>query len=106
MPDGPVAVEFDDVRFAYPSADKVSLASLEEVATLDTRGGAEVLHGVSFRVEPGQLVALVGTSGSGKSTIASLVPRLYDVDARRGAAGRRRRARPVVRLDPRDARAW
>ena len=58
----------------------MSLASLEEVATLDTRGGAEVLHGVSFRVEPGQLVALVGSSGSGKSTIASLVPRLYDVD--------------------------
>ena len=80
IPDGPVDVEFDDVRFAYPSADKVSLASLEEVATLDTRGGTEVLHGVSFRVEPGQMVALVGTSGSGKSTIASLVPRLYDVD--------------------------
>src|SRR5206468_11168893 len=56
VPDGPVGVEFDDVRFAYPSADKVSLASLEEVATLDTRGGTEVLHGVSFRVEPGQLV--------------------------------------------------
>jgi ATP-binding cassette subfamily C protein len=81
LPDGPVAVEFDDVRFGYPAADKVSLASLEEVAMLDTRGGAEVLHGVSFRVEPGQVVALVGTSGSGKSTIASLVPRLYDVDS-------------------------
>jgi ABC-type multidrug transport system fused ATPase/permease subunit len=81
VPDGPTAVEFDDVRFAYPSADKVSLASLEEVATLDTRGGVEVLHGVSFRVEPGQMVALVGTSGSGKSTIASLAPRLYDVDS-------------------------
>ena len=81
VPDGPVALEFDDVRFAYPSADKVSLASLEEVATLDTRGGVEVLHGVSFRVEPGQVVALVGTSGSGKSTIAALAPRLYDVDA-------------------------
>jgi len=81
VPAGPAAVEFDDVRFSYPSADKVSLASLEEVATLDSRGGAEVLHGVSFRVEPGQLVALVGTSGSGKSTIASLLPRLYDVDS-------------------------
>ena len=81
VPDGPVSVEFDDVRFAYPAADKVSLASLEEVAVLDTRGGAEVLHGVSFRVEPGQLVALVGSSGGGKSTIASLMPRLYDVDS-------------------------
>jgi ABC-type multidrug transport system fused ATPase/permease subunit len=81
VPPGPVALEFDDVRFAYPSADKVSLASLEEVAVLDTRGGDEVLHGISFRVEPGQLVALVGSSGSGKSTIASLVPRLYDPDA-------------------------
>src|SRR5205814_8991852 len=65
----------------YPSAERVSLASLEEVATLDTRSGVEVLHGVSFRVEPGQLVALVGSSGAGKSTMASLVPRLYDVDS-------------------------
>ncbi|PPF44828.1 ABC transporter [Pseudoclavibacter sp. AY1F1] len=81
VPDGPVSVEFDDVHFGYPSADKVSLASLEEVATLDTRGGEEVLHGVSFRIEPGQTVALVGTSGAGKSTIAQLLSRLYDVDS-------------------------
>ncbi|ULN34434.1 ABC transporter ATP-binding protein [Mycolicibacterium smegmatis] len=81
VPDGPVTVEFDDVRFSYPSADKVSLASLEEVAELDHRGGDEVLHGISFRAEPGQMVALVGSSGAGKSTIASLVARLYDVDA-------------------------
>jgi ABC-type multidrug transport system fused ATPase/permease subunit len=80
IPEGPVSLEFDNVRFAYPSADKVSLASLEEVAVLDTRGGEEVLKGVSFRVEPGQIVALVGSSGAGKSTIASLAPRLYDVD--------------------------
>lgn len=81
VPPGPVAVEFDDVRFAYPSADKVSLASLEEVSTLDTRGGEEVLHGISFRAEPGQTVALVGSSGAGKSTIAQLLSRLYDVDS-------------------------
>ncbi|MEU5433629.1 ABC transporter ATP-binding protein [Streptomyces sp. NPDC020719] len=80
VPEGPVSVEFDGVRFGYPSADKVSLASLEEVASLDTRGGTEVLHGVSFRAEPGQMVALVGSSGAGKSTIAQLLPRLYDTD--------------------------
>ncbi|QTG82347.1 ABC transporter ATP-binding protein [Arthrobacter crystallopoietes] len=81
VPPGPVTVEFKDVRFAYPSADKVSLASLEEVATLDTRGGEEVLHGINFKVEPGQTLALVGSSGAGKSTIASLLARLYDVDS-------------------------
>jgi ABC-type multidrug transport system fused ATPase/permease subunit len=80
VPDGPVSVEFDGVRFAYPSADKVSLASLEEVAVLDDRGGDEVLHGISFAAQPGQMVALVGSSGAGKSTIASLLGRLYDVD--------------------------
>jgi ABC-type multidrug transport system fused ATPase/permease subunit len=81
VPSGAVSVEFDDVRFAYPSADKVSLASLEEVAVLDDRGGDEVLHGISFTARPGQMVALVGSSGAGKSTIASLLARLYDVDS-------------------------
>jgi ATP-binding cassette subfamily B protein len=81
VPEGPVSIEFEDVRFSYPAADKVSLASLEEVAVLDNRGGTEVVHGVSFRAEPGQLVALVGPSGAGKSTVASLATRLYDVDS-------------------------
>ncbi|MDN5548241.1 MAG: ABC transporter ATP-binding protein, partial [Rhodococcus sp. (in: high G+C Gram-positive bacteria)] len=63
VPQGPVSVEFKNVTFAYPSADKVSLASLEEVAILDTRGGEDVLHNLSFRTEAGQMVALVGTSG-------------------------------------------
>ncbi|OBG82215.1 ABC transporter [Mycobacterium sp. E802] len=85
VPDGKdgisTSVEFRDVRFSYPAADKVSLASLEEVATLDDRGGDEVLHGISFTAEPGQMVALVGSSGAGKSTIASLLSRLYDVDS-------------------------
>jgi len=100
IPEGPVAVEFDDVRFGYPSADKVSLASLEEVAILDTRGGEEVLHGISFRVEAGQTVALVGSSGAGKSTVAQLLSRLYDVDSgtvRLGGYG------PGTGMDIRDA---
>jgi ABC-type multidrug transport system fused ATPase/permease subunit len=81
VPEGPGSVELDQVHFGYPAADRVSLASLEEVAKLDERGGVEVLHGVSFRAEPGQMVALVGSSGAGKSTIAQLMTRLYDVDA-------------------------
>jgi ABC-type multidrug transport system fused ATPase/permease subunit len=81
LPDGPVSVRLRDVRFAYPSAAEVSLASLEEVATLDERGGERVLHGIDLEVPAGSLVALVGSSGAGKSTLASLLPRLYDVDS-------------------------
>ncbi|BBY19586.1 ABC transporter ATP-binding protein [Mycolicibacterium litorale] len=81
VPDGPVRVEFDHVRFSYPTAEKVSLASLEEVAVLDDRDDGEVLHGITFTAEPGQMVALVGSSGAGKSTIAALLARLYDVDS-------------------------
>ncbi|MFB0835388.1 ABC transporter ATP-binding protein [Arthrobacter halodurans] len=80
IPEGPVSVRFRNVRFGYPSADKVSLASLEEVAVLDSRGGEEVLHGIDFEVEAGKTYALVGSSGAGKSTIAQLLARLYDVD--------------------------
>jgi len=78
LPPGPLAVELDDVRFRYPSADEVSLASLEQVAVADRGAGEEVLHGVSLRAEPGELVALVGPSGAGKTTVTSLVARLYD----------------------------
>jgi ATP-binding cassette subfamily B protein len=81
LPAGPAAVELDDVRFRYPTADEVSLASLEQVSTPDRGGSAEVLRGVTLRVEPGQLVALVGPSGAGKTTITSLVARLYDPTA-------------------------
>ena len=78
---GPVSVRFSHVNFSYPSADKVSLASLEDVAVLDTRGGQQVLHDIDFQVPAGATVALVGSSGAGKSTIASLLARLYDVDS-------------------------
>ncbi len=76
---GPKAVEFDHVDFAYPTADEVSLASLESVAVLDSVPSGQVLHDVSFTARPGELVALVGPSGAGKTTITSLVSRLYDV---------------------------
>ena len=79
LPTGPLAVELRDVHFAYPSAKDVSLASLEDVEVLDQRAGDEVLHGVTVDIPSGHTVALVGSSGAGKSTIASLVPRLYDV---------------------------
>ncbi|MBC3192502.1 ABC transporter ATP-binding protein [Pseudonocardia sp. C8] len=81
LPPGPVDVRLRDVRFTYPRATEVSLASLEEVAVLDQRAGTEVLHGVDLHVRGGGLLALVGPSGAGKSTLAALVPRLYDVDS-------------------------
>lgn len=80
LPAGATSVEFDTVSFRYPSATDVSLASLESVTAdrLSSQPGEMLLRDVSFRIEPGEMVALVGPSGAGKTTIASLLPRLYD----------------------------
>ncbi|MFF9471834.1 ABC transporter ATP-binding protein [Streptomyces roseolus] len=66
--DAPATVEFDDVSFGYGVADG---------------GGKPVLDGFSLELREGETVALVGSSGSGKSTVSLLLPRFYDVD--RGA---------------------
>jgi ATP-binding cassette subfamily B protein len=79
LPAGARSIEFADVHFSYPTAAEVSLASLEDVAVLESAPAVEVLHGVSFTAAPGELVALVGPSGAGKTTISQLVPRVYDV---------------------------
>jgi ATP-binding cassette, subfamily B, bacterial len=81
VPDGPARIQFDHVDFRYPTAEEVSLASLESVAILDPTVSSQVLFDVSFTAEPGQLVALVGPSGAGKTTISQLLPRLYDTTA-------------------------
>jgi ATP-binding cassette subfamily B protein len=78
IPLGPARVEVEGVSFAYPSADEVSLASLESVDSGDRGAGEPVLRGISFTVQPGEVTAIVGPSGAGKTTITGLVARLYD----------------------------
>ncbi|MEY2732388.1 MAG: hypothetical protein RLZZ523_259 [Actinomycetota bacterium] len=76
---GPLSIRFSDVRFSYPRAEEISLASLEAVAKPETIQSGEILQGISFEVPSGTMTALVGSSGAGKTTISALVPRLYDV---------------------------
>ena len=77
---GPATVRFEHVTFSYPTAEQVSLASLEAVAVLDRSESGQVINDVSFEIAPGTMTALVGASGAGKTTLSALLSRLYDVD--------------------------
>ncbi|MEJ6607261.1 MAG: ABC transporter ATP-binding protein [Candidatus Planktophila sp.] len=72
-------IQFTDVRFAYPNAREISIASLEAASLPENKESDEILKGISFEVAPGTVTALVGSSGAGKTTISALIPRLYDV---------------------------
>ncbi len=81
LPKGALSIQFDHVGFRYPTADEISLASLESAARSDLVETGEVLKDISFTITAGTMTAVVGPSGAGKTTISSLIPRLYDVTA-------------------------
>jgi ATP-binding cassette subfamily B protein len=72
-------IKFEAVKFTYPKAEEISLASLESASRPETVDSGEVLKGISFDVPAGTLTAIVGPSGAGKTTMSALLPRLYDV---------------------------
>ena len=79
LPSTPLNIEFSEVKFSYPRAEEISLASLESVAKPELVQSGEILRGISFVAPAGSMTALVGSSGAGKTTITSLLARLYDV---------------------------
>lgn len=72
-------LEFRGVHFSYPQGSEVSLASLESIAKPESASSGEILKGIDFVADEGEMIALVGPSGAGKTTVISLIPRLYDV---------------------------
>ena len=74
LPDGPLSIELDDVTFAYGSTESGASAGSGDK-------GRPVLSGVTLTVQPGETLALIGTAGSGKSSVVLLLPRFYDVSA-------------------------
>jgi len=79
LPDSPLTITFENVHFSYPTANEISLASLESAAREELVDTGEIIKGISFEIPAGQMTALVGYSGSGKTSIGNLIPRLYDV---------------------------
>ena len=79
LPNSPLTITFENVHFSYPTANEISLASLESAAREELVDTGEIIKGISFEIPAGQMTALVGYSGSGKTSIGNLIPRLYDV---------------------------